>query len=67
MKYYIVNFRDESQVRLSEKGGESLKKSLIEEDAKWFSVRDRVYTTNGIISVIPAEMDEIALKNLGII
>lgn len=62
-KFYWVNFKDESQIRLRESEGENLQKGLIT-GIQWFTVNDRAYSTSLIASVLPDEMDEEYIEKL---
>lgn len=62
-KYYWVNFNDESQMRITEKEGEALKKLLIE-NVRWVSLGGAAYNTNKIASVTPDYAEESLIKTL---
>lgn len=62
MKIYIVMFKDESYIKLSEEEGKKLQDSLLASDIKWFRANERLYATHLIKEVYPEMYDGQAIS-----
>jgi len=63
MKIYIINFKDETVIRVRESEGIALKKALIG-GAWWVEISGKVYNTSLMASVIEDEVPDSLINDV---